>query len=125
MNISHAVADFGRSLGMDCSLDAEGLLSIELANGDVLSLEQSGDDLLVYRVAAFPYISAQQSMQALKMCNTRLQEGLGWQLQVGLRGSGADSALVFLYRLSGNRVSVRGIEQAIAMIETFHQRFSA
>jgi type III secretion system chaperone SycN len=122
MNINHAVADFGRSLGMDCNLDEEGVLSIELANGDVLSLEQSGDDLLVYRLAHFPYISAAQCMQAIKLCNARLQEGLGWQLQVGLHGSGADSALVFLYRLSGSRISARGIEQAIAMIEAFQQR---
>jgi type III secretion system chaperone SycN len=122
MNISNAVADFGRSLGMDLSLDADGLVSLALDNGDLLCLEQSGDDLLVYRVAAFPYLSVQKCMQALKMCNARLQEGLGWQLQVGLQGSGADSALVFLFRLAKSRISAQGVEQAIAMIETFHQR---
>ena len=46
MNIGHAVADLGRSLGMDCSLDAQGVLSLELPNGDVLSLEQDLQELL-------------------------------------------------------------------------------
>ena len=126
MNITNAVSDFGRSIGLnDLSLEQAGLVVLELEASDLLTLEQAGEDLLVYRVVSFPYVSTQQLLKALKACNARLQEQQGWQLQVGLRGTGADSALVFLYRLSGSSVSGRGIEQAIDMIERFKRSWSA
>jgi hypothetical protein len=125
MDVTNAVSDFGRSIGIDLQLDADGLVALELQENDLLNLEESGHDLLVYRVVAFPYIAAPLLMGILQSCNARLQEGLGWQLQVGLAGSGADSKLIFLYRLKGSMVSVRGIEQAIAMIEVVKQRWSA
>ena len=126
MNIANAVADFGRSMGLqDFCLEPQGLVSLELQPGDVLTIEQAGEDLLVYRVLAVPYVAPPLLFNALKACNARLQEGLGWQLQVGLRGTGADTALVFLYRLSGQGVSGRAIEQAIDMIERFRRGWSA
>ena len=125
MNITNAVSDFGKTMGIDLALDSEGLAAFEMEQGDILSLEESGDDLLVYRVVAVPYASTQLLLNILKACNARLQEGLGWHLQVGLRGSGADSALVFLYRLSGSRLSGRGIEQAVDMMESFRRRCMA
>ena len=125
MNITNAVADFGRSMGVELSLDPSGMVALELEEGDVLTLEAADDDLLVYRVVPAPYVSSQLLVNALKACNARLQEGLGWQLQVGLHGSGAESAVVFLFRLIGSKISAHSIEQAIDKIESFRRNWSA
>lgn len=119
MNIAPAIRAFGEQIGLpDLELNADGLVSLALSDEDSMHLEQSEDDLLVYRLLNKAHISTASLLLALQACNQQ-QPKTSWMPQLGLIGQDGQAQLVLLCRLHANLVSEQTIEQAVNELERF------
>jgi len=101
--LAHAVADFGRSLGLlSFELDAQGEALLRLPSGITLRLAADEAQLRVQIECPLPHEGPELLERALAAAEAR-QRGGG--VQLGLRGRGADQVLLIARRLAARRCS--------------------
>lgn len=114
MRAEYAVAEFGRTLGMeDLSLHPMGQVRLGLPSGDWITLEEHLDDLVVSLVLHCPHVSASALLGALQLCDARQHRGQR-SFQVGLLGMGQECAVVVATRMLADSASAQDIETAIS-----------
>ncbi len=119
MNLGPAIRAFGEQIGLpDLELNDDGLVSLARSDQDSMHLEQSQDDLLVYRLFNTAHISAPSLLRVLQNCDQQ-QPTTAWMPHIGLIGQDGQAQLVLLCRLDATQVSAQAIEQAMDELERF------
>lgn len=114
---AQAVAEFGRSLGIEAMRPGEdGTVQCLFAKGDRLCLEEQGDELLIYLLREIPAHVPEVKLRALALCRPDRQ--WPWPVQAGLRGA---DQLLFLLRLPQREVSLSSLEKALDLLVRLHQ----
>lgn len=99
MSLTFALNEFGENLGLsDLSLPSMGALSFSLDDGQTFSLVEIDDDLLMYTPVSAPHIAVEQWVAVLQACDVRELSSQDPPLQLGVRGSGADTTAALLLR---------------------------
>ena len=125
MKSEYAVADFGRSQGLEgLSLQPLGHVRLGQPDGNWIALEEHADDLLVNVVTRAPHLTTEAMVLALQGCEAR-QLGLDRVFQVGTQGTGADTVLVLVTRLAADRVTGTDIGMAVEASLRWVDRWSA
>ncbi len=118
MSAAYALSEFGASLGLGpLVLPAQGVLNMELAPGQTLSLESSGQELLMYTTLHVPHLDSARLLALLQSCDVRRRPPHEPCLQAGLRGEGADSQLSLLVRWPLEALQVSQLAQTMALFE--------
>jgi hypothetical protein len=73
-------------------------LSFSLDDGQTFSLVEVDDDLLMYTPVSAPHIAVEQWVAVLQACDVRELSPQDPPLQLGVRGSGADTTAALLLR---------------------------
>lgn len=121
--LAHAVADFGRQLGLSgFELDAQGQALLRMPSGLTLRLAADEEQLRVQIECPLPHEGPELLERALTAAEAR-QRGGG--VQLGLRGRGADQVLLIARRLAARRCSGpllgREFEGLLDWIETLQR----
>lgn len=114
--IQDTLTDFGRQLGID-SLDfgPHGVAQLQLASGGFIAVEPvrrgQEDEVLVYLARPVGH----QAVQAVgvALARTHWRNGGPLPVQVGLRGSGADTHLLALVRLPERTFTAQALGHAV------------
>lgn len=118
MSLSHALSEFGASLGVGrLELPAQGHVSLQLPCGDRLTLEEVGQELLLYQVIDFPHLDAARCMVLLQASNLRRRPAHEPGVQIGLRGDGADTQVVLLVRYGTQGLQVSVLQAGLDLLE--------
>ena len=101
--LAHAVADFGRAVGLaGFALDDDGRARLQLAGGRLLTLAATETALRLQLELPLPFEGPELMERALVAAGAR-QRGGG--VQLGLRGRGADQVLLMARWLGARRCS--------------------
>ena len=107
--INAALDEFGRRAGLPhWGFDGAGVAQLRFASGDILAVEQAGDDVLLYLEHRSPWLDGAALGEALRRANARRLHGR--PLQLGLRGQGQDSALVIALRIAQREFTAVALE---------------
>jgi hypothetical protein len=126
MNLRQVVADYGQRNGLpDLALPDRGPAALSSQDGVNVLVEAGDDDLLIYALMPAPYVSPESLLGLLQACDLRHLPPQAWPIQVGARGQGADQMVMLLLRLSGQRLSAQGMEEALSWLLRFRQDHAA
>lgn len=117
MSLSYALSEWAATLGVGAlELPPQGHVSLQLSTGDRLTLEEAGDELLVYQVIDFPHLDGARCMALLQACNLRRRPAHEPAVQAGLRGDGADAQVVLLLRLQAHGLQASMLQAATDLL---------
>lgn len=119
MSLAYALEEFGRTLGLGgIELPAHGAVHMAISGGQRrLSLEASGQELLVYLTVPVPHLDNAQTLQMLQGCDVRRRPPHEPELQLARRGVGADAELVLLVRWPQDRVQASQLHASVDLME--------
>lgn len=118
MSLSYALSEFGVMLGAGAvDLPAQGSVSLQLAPGRRLTLEESDEALLLYQLIDVPHIDAARCMALLQACNLRRRPAHEPCVQAGLRGQGHDAQVMLLVRFDVNNVQASMLQAGLALLD--------
>lgn len=118
MGAAYALSEFGASLGLGpLVLPAQGVLNMQLAPGQTLSLESSGQELLMYTTLHVPHLDSARLLAVLQSCDVRRRAPHDPCLQVGQRGEGADTQLTLLVRWPLEALQASQLALTLALFE--------
>lgn len=119
MSASYALSEFGSALGLaGLSLPPQGVVNVQLATGKRLSLEESGDEILIHLTVDIPHLDNALVLQVLQACDLRRRPAHEPCVQVGQRGYGADAQLMLLIRWPSHSVQA---SQLLGSMEIFER----
>ncbi len=119
MSASYALSEFGAALGLPgISLPPQGVVNIQLASGKRLSLEESGDEILIYLTVDLPHLDSARVLQLLQACDMRRRPAHEPCVQVGQIGHGADAQVLLLIRWPSGSVQA---SQLLGSMEIFER----
>lgn len=122
MSFAEPLAAFGRSLGLEAlALNHDGLAQLLLDDERSLTIEATDDALLVYLTVAARFVDTPRLIAALQSINLRRLDGPA--LQLALRGSGGDAALIVLTRLTGRSLAGSDIGRAVEALVGWHAQW--
>ena len=99
MSLIFALNEFGAALGLpQMSMPAMGSVSFMLEDGQTFSLEEVGDDLLMFTPVATSHVPVDHWVAVLQACDVRELAAQDPPLQLGARGMGADTTAALLLR---------------------------
>jgi hypothetical protein len=99
MSLIFTLNEFGENIGLsELSLPVMGALSFSLDDGQTFCLVEVEDDLLMYSPISAPHIAVEQWLMLLQACDVRELSPQDPPLQLGVRGSGAETTAVLLLR---------------------------
>ena len=106
---------FGASAGItDLRLDARGQAVLRTDSGQLLGLEQTDQDMLVYVAQPARYDASDRLLQACKRAHhSRLGE---WSIQPALRNYDDTPHLLVLIRLASHELTEARLHQAFAYL---------
>jgi len=113
--VATELLDFGRRIGLpQLALDQADACQLKLESGALIALELVDEELIIYRCQPLPWPDPALLLRALRRCNTR--EG-GTALQIGLRGTAADTKLIVALRLPAREFTAQRLEASWEMIQ--------
>ena len=118
MSASFALDEFGRSLGVgELVLPQNGCVNIALGPQRRLSLEASGNEVLLYLSVELPHLDQAQILTMLQACDLRRRAPHEPGIQIGCRGSGADTQLLMLVRWPADRLQASQLHGSLELFE--------
>ena len=118
MSLAYALSEFGATLGVGrLELPPQGHVSLQLPCGDRMTLEEVGQEVLLYQVIALPHLDAARSLALLQSSNLRRRPPHELTVQVGLRGEGADAQVVLLLRFDAQGLQASMLQAGLDLLE--------
>jgi len=118
MSLSYALSEFGAVLGVGAiDLPPQGSVSLQLSPGCRLTVEEVGEELLLYQTIETPHIDAARCMALLQACNLRRRAAHELCMQAGLRGEGADAQVLLLMRFDIQGLQASMLQAGLQMLE--------
>ncbi len=116
--VDQAVADFGRSIGLDgWRLDSQGEAGIQMDSGVRLSIALLADEVLLQAACPLLFEPAGMKLRALQAADVRH----GGPMQVGLRGRDTEETLLLGLRIAWREASpaalAQGFEKLLQWLE--------
>jgi type III secretion system chaperone SycN len=116
MSASYALSEFARGLGLpDVSLPPQGVVNMQLAEGLRLSVEESGDEILVYTTLDTPHLDSARVLAVLQACDLRRSAPNRPAVQVAQQGAGADMQLIMLIRWPEHNLQASQLHTALSI----------
>lgn len=114
--VQDTVAAFGRQMGLqDLSLDADGVVQLQLQSGGLLAVEPvrrgSIDEVLVYLGRPVGFEGAELLRRSLMQAHSAAAQVL--PVQVALRGEAPEALLLMLLRVPASEFTLPALEHAV------------
>lgn len=119
MSIAYALTEFGRALGLGAlDLPSDGVINMQWGGDARLSLEEAGDDVLIYVTIPTPFFESSQVLHVLQESDVRRNPPHEPVIQVGMNGQGANVQTTLLMRWPAHNVQA---SQLHASVQTFER----
>lgn len=114
--IEEAVAEFGAQIGMlGLGFDARDTVQLQLQSGTTVGIERREGEILVYTSQLLAFEEESLKLKALRHADFRDHPNVlkSWPLQIGMSGSGLETALIILTRIPERQFTVVTLNQVL------------